>query len=43
MLAALDRAEQAGLVHLTDNVQDKVNFICNCCGCCCGFLGTVTN
>ncbi len=42
MLEALDRAEEAGLVHLTDNFQDKVNFICNCCGCCCGFLGTLT-
>jgi ferredoxin len=42
MLAALDRAEKAGLVHLTDNIQDKINFICNCCGCCCGFLGTIT-
>jgi Na+-translocating ferredoxin:NAD+ oxidoreductase subunit B len=42
MLAALDRAEQAGLVHITDNIQDKINFICNCCGCCCGFLGTLT-
>ncbi len=42
MLDALDRAEQAGLVHITDNIQDKITFICNCCGCCCGFLGTIT-
>ncbi|MFW6113696.1 MAG: indolepyruvate ferredoxin oxidoreductase subunit alpha [Actinomycetota bacterium] len=42
MLDALRRAEEAGLVHITDNIQDKVNFICNCCGCCCGFLGTIT-
>lgn len=42
MLDALDRAEKAGLVHITDNIQDKVTFICNCCGCCCGFLGTIT-
>ena len=42
MLAALDRAEKAGLVHVADNIQEKINFICNCCGCCCGFLGTIT-
>lgn len=41
-LDALDRAEKAGLVHITDNIQEKINFICNCCGCCCGFLGTIT-
>ncbi len=42
MLEALERAERAGLVHVTDNIQEKINFICNCCGCCCGFLGTMT-
>lgn len=24
-----------GLAQIGDNVQEKVNFICNCCGCCC--------
>ena len=38
MLKALDRAEEAGLVHVVDNIQEKINFTCNCCGCCCGFL-----
>lgn len=42
MLAALDRAEAHGLVHVTDNVSDRINFLCNCCGCCCGFLRTLT-
>jgi electron transport complex protein RnfB len=32
MLEALGRAEEAGLVHVSDNIQDKINFICNCCG-----------
>jgi NAD-dependent dihydropyrimidine dehydrogenase PreA subunit len=41
-LAVLDRARQAGLVHMTSNTLDKVEFICNCCPCCCGLLGTVT-
>ncbi len=34
----LDRAERAGLVHLTQNMQDGHFFICNCCGCCCEVL-----
>ncbi len=33
--AVLDRAEAAGLVHLTSNVEKGHSFICNCCGCCC--------
>ncbi|MBU0471029.1 MAG: 4Fe-4S binding protein, partial [Nanoarchaeota archaeon] len=27
-----------GLVQVGDNVQDRVGFICNCCGCCCEAL-----
>jgi Fe-S-cluster-containing hydrogenase component 2 len=42
MLQALKVSEEAGLVHISDNIQEKINFICNCCGCCCGFLGTIT-
>lgn len=42
MLDALTRAEEAGLVHVVDNVAEKVNFLCNCCGCCCMFLQTIT-
>ncbi len=38
----LDKAEEEGLVHLSDNSQKHVNFICNCCGCCCGILGGIT-
>lgn len=34
----LNRAEEAGLVHLTWNVKSGHYFICNCCGCCCGVL-----
>jgi Pyruvate/2-oxoacid:ferredoxin oxidoreductase delta subunit len=36
--AVLDKAEQAGLVHLTSNVESGHAFICNCCGCCCAVL-----
>lgn len=38
----LDRAEEEGLVHLSDNSQKRINFICNCCGCCCGLLAGIT-
>ncbi|HCW51805.1 MAG TPA: (Fe-S)-binding protein [Clostridiales bacterium] len=41
-MAALDRAEEAGLVHITDNCQQRLNFLCNCCGCCCGILRGIT-
>lgn len=31
-------SEEAGLVHLTSNVEKGHYYICNCCGCCCGVL-----
>jgi NAD-dependent dihydropyrimidine dehydrogenase PreA subunit len=34
-LAILARSKEAGLAQTADNVQKKVMFICNCCGCCC--------
>lgn len=37
----LAKAEEAGLVHLTSNVESGHHFICNCCGCCCGVLKTI--
>ncbi len=36
--AVLKKAEEAGLVHMTNNFQDGRFYICNCCGCCCGVL-----
>jgi formate hydrogenlyase subunit 6/NADH:ubiquinone oxidoreductase subunit I len=33
--AILRRAEQAGLVHLTENRAGIGTVICNCCNCCC--------
>jgi electron transport complex protein RnfB len=38
----LDKAEAEGLVHISDNSQERINFICNCCGCCCAILGGIT-
>ncbi len=37
-LGILETAEKAGLVHNTNNHLGGTVFICNCCGCCCGFL-----
>jgi ferredoxin len=31
----LEQARQCNLVQFGENVQQKVAFICNCCGCCC--------
>ena len=37
-LDLLREAQERGLVQLADNVQRRVAFICNCCGCCCEAL-----
>ena len=37
-LDLLDQAYEHGLVQFGENVQQGVNFICNCCGCCCEAL-----
>ena len=34
-LDILAQARGHGLVQFGENVQRRVNFICNCCGCCC--------
>jgi len=34
----LDSCEKKGLVHTTNNSQEDVTFVCNCCTCCCGIL-----
>jgi ferredoxin len=37
-LDLLQQARDLGLVQFGENVREKVNFICNCCGCCCEAL-----
>jgi ferredoxin len=32
------KSKEAGLAQNCDNVQRKVGFICNCCGCCCHLM-----
>ena len=34
-LDLLQQAQDENLVQFGENVQQRVNFICNCCGCCC--------
>jgi ferredoxin len=37
-LDLLEQARGRRLVQFGENVREKVNFICNCCGCCCEAL-----
>lgn len=37
-LDLLQQAYESNLVQCGENVRQGVNFICNCCGCCCEFL-----
>ena len=37
-LDLLGQAHESNLVQFGENVRRQVNFICNCCGCCCEAL-----
>jgi len=37
-LRILQETEEAGLVHSSGNYRDGVEYICNCCTCCCGIM-----
>ena len=37
-LDLLQKARDTNLVQFGENVRERVNFICNCCGCCCEAL-----
>ncbi|KPL09067.1 4Fe-4S ferredoxin [candidate division BRC1 bacterium SM23_51] len=37
----LQESKEAGLAQTGDNVQRKVAYICNCCGCCCGMIQAI--
>jgi len=41
-LAVIDETEEIGLVHTVSNNIGDVNYVCNCCGCCCGILRGIT-
>jgi ferredoxin/DNA-binding MarR family transcriptional regulator len=38
----LKRSADAGLIHTSSNTRDRIDFICNCCTCCCGILRGVS-
>lgn len=40
-LKILREAANAGLVHSVSNHRNGLNYICNCCTCCCGILRRV--
>jgi len=37
-LDLLQKARDTNLIQFGENVKEQVNFICNCCGCCCEAL-----
>ena len=39
----LEAAREHGLVHIGDNVQQELNYICSCCACCCVELRSAQN
>jgi H+/Na+-translocating ferredoxin:NAD+ oxidoreductase subunit B len=41
-LEILKRSAEAGLIHTSSNTQERIDFICNCCTCCCGILQGVS-
>ncbi len=40
-MQVLERCREAGLAQTGDNVQRKVTYLCNCCGCCCGMMQAI--
>jgi electron transport complex protein RnfB len=37
-LEILKKSAEAGLIHTSSNTMERIDFICNCCTCCCGIL-----
>ncbi len=38
----LQEAKERKLVQIVDNVQKRPTWLCNCCGCCCGQLTSIS-
>jgi Pyruvate/2-oxoacid:ferredoxin oxidoreductase delta subunit len=38
----LKKSAAAGLIATSSNTRDRIDFICNCCACCCGILRGVS-
>ena len=37
-LDILKKSAEVGLIHTSSNTRERIDFICNCCTCCCGIL-----
>ncbi|MHC5056406.1 MAG: ATP-binding protein [Planctomycetota bacterium] len=37
-MGVLEDCKSRGMMQTGDNVQRKLTYICNCCGCCCGMI-----
>ncbi|MHC4248616.1 MAG: 4Fe-4S dicluster domain-containing protein [Planctomycetota bacterium] len=37
-MGILEDCKSRGMMQTGDNVQRKLTYICNCCGCCCGMI-----
>jgi ferredoxin len=37
----IGECKELGLAQTADNVQSRVTYICNCCGCCCGMMQSI--
>jgi len=42
-LDVVRRGVEAGLVLTSNNTRKRIDFICACCGCCCGILTSIKN
>ncbi len=40
-LDVLARAKDSGLMQTGDNVQRRMSYLCNCCGCCCNMIAAI--
>jgi len=40
-MGILQECKEAGLAQTGDNVQRKMSYICNCCGCCCEMVRAI--
>ncbi|MFH2203404.1 MAG: 4Fe-4S dicluster domain-containing protein [Elusimicrobiota bacterium] len=40
-LKIVEDAKGAGMMQIGDNVQRRMTYICNCCGCCCGMIEAI--
>jgi len=41
-LEVMKKSADAGLIATSSNTQERIDFICNCCTCCCGILQGVS-